>query len=96
MTPSILAKPIESQPIEITQLFSSQALRLDMLRDAIEPILGRGDLRRGVLFGLGAFLILGVLILLLSQPTISPAQIIVVSVLMLVSVVATLVMDLFD
>src|ERR1700676_1282027 len=26
VTPSILAKPIESQPIEITQLFSSQAL----------------------------------------------------------------------
>jgi hypothetical protein len=43
-----------------------------------------------MLFGLGSFLILGVLILLLSQPTISPTQIIVVSVLMMVSVVATL------
>jgi hypothetical protein len=67
-----------------------------MLADAIEPILGKVEVRRGVSFGLGSFLILGVLILLLSQPTISPAQIIVASVLMLVSVVAMFVMDLFD
>ena len=50
-----------------------------------------------MLFGLGSFLILAVLILLLVRPsTFSPAQTIVVSVLMLVSVVATLVIDLFD
>ena len=68
-----------------------------MLRDAIEPILGEGDLRRGLMFGLGAFLILGVLILLLVRPiTFSPAETIVVSFLILASVVALLVMDLFD
>jgi hypothetical protein len=69
-----------------------------MLRDAIEPILGKGDLRRGLMFGLGAFLILGVLILLfLVRPTaFSPAETIMVSFLMLASVVAMLVMDLID
>jgi preprotein translocase subunit SecD len=68
-----------------------------MLRDAIEPILGKGDLRRGLMFGLGAFLILGVLILLLVRPTtFSPAETIMVSFLIPASVVALLVMDLFD
>ena len=68
-----------------------------MLRDAIEPILGKGDLRRGLMFGLGAFLILGVLSLLLVRPTtFSPAETIMVSFLMLASVVAMLVMDLID
>jgi hypothetical protein len=68
-----------------------------MLRDAIEPILGKGDLRRGLMFGLGAFLILGVLILLLVRPTtFSPAETIMVSFLMPASVVALLVLDLFD
>jgi preprotein translocase subunit SecD len=68
-----------------------------VLRDAIEPILGQGDLRRGLMFGLGAVLILGVLILLLVRPTtFSPAETITVSFLILVSVVAMLVMDLID
>ena len=68
-----------------------------MLRDAIEPILGKGDLRRGLMFGLGAFLILGVLILLLVRPTtFSPAETIMVSFLIPASVVALLVMDLID
>ena len=50
-----------------------------------------------MLFGLGSFLILGVLILLLVQPvTFSPAQTIMVSVLVLMSVTGMLVMDLFD
>jgi hypothetical protein len=68
-----------------------------MVRHAIEPILGKGDLRRGLMFGLGAFVILFVLILLLVRPiTFSPAETIVVSFLILASVVALLVMDLFD
>jgi preprotein translocase subunit SecD len=68
-----------------------------MLRDAIEPILGKGDLRRGLIFGLGAFIILGVLILLLVRPTaFSPAETIMVSFLIVASVVAMLVMDLID
>ena len=68
-----------------------------MLRDAIEPILGKGDFRRGLMFGLGAFVILGVLILLLARPIIfSPAETIIVSFLILLSVVAMLVVDLFD
>jgi preprotein translocase subunit SecD len=68
-----------------------------MFRDAIDPILGEGDLRRGLMFGLGAFLILGVLILLLVRPTaFSPAETIMVSFLMLASVIAMLVMDLID
>ena len=91
----VLFNRFRSRP-EVARVLAGSIALLDMLRAAIEPILGKGDLRRGVLFGLGSFLILGVLILLLSQPTISPAQIIVVSVLMLVSVVAMLVMDLFD
>jgi preprotein translocase subunit SecD len=68
-----------------------------MLRDAIEPILGKGDLRRGLMFGLGAFLILGILILLLVRPiAFSPVETIMVSVLIPASVVVMLVMDLFD
>jgi hypothetical protein len=69
-----------------------------VLQDAIEAILGKGDLRRGLMFGLGAFLILGVLILLfMVRPTaFSPAETIMVSFLMLASVVAILVVDLFD
>jgi hypothetical protein len=49
------------------------------------------------MFGLGSFLILGVLILLLVWPTtFSPAATIMVSFLMLASVVAMFVMDLID
>jgi preprotein translocase subunit SecD len=68
-----------------------------VLRDAIEPILGKGDLRRGLMFGLGAFLILGTLILLLVRPiAFFPVETIMVSVLIPASVVVMLVMDLFD
>ena len=50
-----------------------------------------------MLFGLGSFLILGVLILSLVQPgMLSPAHTIVASVLALMSVTAMLVMDLLD
>jgi hypothetical protein len=40
VTPSILAKPIESQPAEITQLFFSQPLSLTLanLRSAPKPV----------------------------------------------------------
>lgn len=49
------------------------------------------------MFGLGVFVILSVLILLLARPIIfSPAETIIVSFLILLSVVAMLVVDLFD
>jgi hypothetical protein len=70
---------------------------LSMVRDAIEPFLRKEGVRRGLLFGFGSFLILGVLVLLLLRPgTFSPAETIIVSVLMLVTATAMLVMDLFD
>jgi len=91
----ILFDRFRSRP-QVARVLASSVTLLSMLRNAIEPILGKGDLRRGFLFGLGSFLILGVLILLLSQPTLSPAHVIVVPVLMLMSVVAMLVIDLLD
>ena len=91
----VLFNRFRSRP-QVARVLAGSITLLKMLADAIEPILGKVEVRRGVSFGLGSFLILGVLILLLSQPTISPAQIIVASVLMLVSVVAMFVMDLFD
>jgi len=81
----------------VTRALAGSIALLKMLGDAIEPILGRGDARRGVLFGLGAFALLGVLTLLLWRPsTFSPGQTIMVAVLVMVSVIAMLVMDLLD
>jgi hypothetical protein len=40
VTPSILAKPIESQPAEITQLFLSQPLRVESLLTETCHLLG--------------------------------------------------------
>ena len=87
------------------QIFQNARVVFDRLRsrlyaalqDALEPILRKEGLKRGLLFGLGSILILGVLILLLVRPnTFSPAEIILVSILILMSVTAIFVMDLFD
>jgi hypothetical protein len=81
----------------VARFLASSLALLDLLRDAIGPFFRREGVRRGLLFGLASFLILGVLVVLLARPsTFSPAQTIVVSVLVLMSVVAMLVMDLFD
>jgi hypothetical protein len=87
------------------QIFQSTRVVFDCLRsrlyaalqDLLEPILRKEGVKRGLLFGLGSILILGVLILLLVRPsTFSPAEIILVSILILMSVTAIFVMDLFD
>jgi hypothetical protein len=81
----------------VARVLASSVARLSLLRDAIESILRKEGVKRGLLFGLGSFLILGVLVLLLLRPsTFSPVQTILVSVLMLMSVTAMLVLDLFD
>jgi len=81
----------------VARFLASSLALLDLLWDAIGPFLRREGVRRGLLFGLALFLILGVLAVLLARPsTFSLAQTIVVSVLVLMSVVAMLVMDLFD
>jgi hypothetical protein len=67
------------------------------LQEVLEPILSKEGVKRGLLFGLGSILILGVLILLLVHPsTFSPAEITLVSILILMSVTAIFIMDLFD
>jgi hypothetical protein len=82
---------------QVARVLASFVTLLSVLRDATGTFLRREGVKRGLLFGLGSFLILGVLILLLVQPiTFSPAQTIVVSVLVLMSVTGMLVMDLFD
>jgi predicted membrane channel-forming protein YqfA (hemolysin III family) len=82
---------------QVARVLASSVTLLSMLRDAIGTFFRKEGVRRGLLFGLGSFLILGVLILLLVQPvTYSPAQTIMVSVLVLMSVTGMLVMDLFD
>jgi len=81
----------------VARVLASSITLLSTLRDAIEPFIQKEGVRRGLLFGLGSFLILGVLILSLVQPgMLSPAQTIVASVLALLSVTAMLVMDLLD
>ena len=70
---------------------------LGVLRDMIGRILGNRDLKRGFLFSLGSFLILGILILLLVQPSeLSPFQIVLVSVLVSVTTIGMLLVNLFD
>ena len=82
---------------DVARVLASSITLLSTLRDAIEPFIQKEGVRRGLLFGLGSFLILGVLILSLVQPgMLSPAQTIVASVLALLSVTAMLVMDLLD
>jgi hypothetical protein len=92
----VLLDRFRSRP-RVARILASSVALLNLLRDAIDPYLRREGVRRGLLFGLGSFLILGVLVMLLVRPsTFSPAQTIVVSVLVLLSVVAMFVMDLFD
>jgi hypothetical protein len=82
---------------DVARVLASSIALLSTLRDAIEPFIQKEGVRRGLLFGLGSFLILGVLILSLVQPgMLSPAQTIVASVLALMSVTAMLVIDLLD
>jgi hypothetical protein len=92
----ILFYRLWSRP-HVARAHASAITLVSMLRDVIEPLLHKEGVKRGLLLGLGSFLILGVLILLLVSPsTFSPAQTILVSILMLMSVTALLVMDLFD
>jgi predicted membrane channel-forming protein YqfA (hemolysin III family) len=92
----ILIYRLWSRP-HVARALASPITLVSMLRAVIEPLLRKEGVKRGLLHGLGSFFILGVLILLLVHPsTFSPAQTILVSILMLMSVTALLVMDLFD
>jgi hypothetical protein len=82
---------------QVARISASLIPRFYALRDAIEAILRKEGVRRGLLFGLGSCLILGVLVLLLVRPSaFSPAETMLVSLLILMSVTFMLVMDLFD
>jgi len=82
---------------QVARISASLIPRFYALRDAIEAILRKEGVRRGLLFGFGSCLILGVLVLLLVRPNaFSPAETMIVSFLILMSVTVMLVMDLFD
>jgi hypothetical protein len=79
------------------RIMAGSSALLGVLRDAIGRILSNRDLKRGFLFSLGSFLVLGILMLLLVQPSeLSPFHIILVSVLLSVTIIAMLVLNLFD
>jgi len=83
--------------LHATCALASLTALVSMLQGVVEPLLGKEGVKRGLLFGLGSIFVLGVLILLLVRPSaFSPAETILVSILMLMSVTAILVVDLFD
>lgn len=82
---------------QVAWLLAKSRTLLDLLRDATQSLLRKEGVKRGLLFGLASFLLLAALVFLLnSHNTFSPAETIVVSVLVLMSVVAMLVMDLSE